>query len=124
MPGNSTRPGALDRLWQRAHTISPARSDLETLLLPLLRMLYSAAGRAPSHLYMLLIILLILTQDASFAANVHKVPRTCLPVIEALTGFPRGKNRLVLPRYRRIGLFEHALCFTLHEKEQLPISLW
>ena len=50
------------------------RSDLETLLLPLLQMLYSAAGRAPSHLYMLLIILLILTQDASFAANVHKVP--------------------------------------------------
>ena len=48
-------------------------SDLETLLLPLLQMLYSAAGRAPSHLYMLLIILLILTQDASFAANVHKV---------------------------------------------------
>ena len=50
----------------------PARSDLETLVLPLLRMLYGAAGRAPSHLYMLLIILLILTQDASFAANVHK----------------------------------------------------
>jgi hypothetical protein len=53
-------------------------SDLDTLLLPLLHMLYGAAGRAPSHLYMLLIILLILTQDASFAANVHKVcPHAC-----------------------------------------------
>ena len=56
-------------------------SDLETLLLPLLHMLYGAAGRAPSHLYMLLIILLILTQDASFAANVHKVALACTCLI-------------------------------------------
>ncbi|EIE20753.1 hypothetical protein COCSUDRAFT_48393 [Coccomyxa subellipsoidea C-169] len=55
------------------------RSDLEVLLLPLLHMLYTASGRAPSHLYMLLIILLILTQDASFAANVHKVQLTSVP---------------------------------------------
>lgn len=54
-------------------------SDLEVLLLPLLQMLYTASGRAPSHLYMLLIILLILTQDASFAANVHKVQLTAVP---------------------------------------------
>ncbi len=56
-----------------------ARSDLEVLLLPLLHMLYTAPGRAPSHLYMLLIILLILTQDASFAANVHKVQLSSVP---------------------------------------------
>ena len=74
----------LDPPWMRVHlglrvrvnhkpcTLAPC-SDLDTLLLPLLRMLYGAAGRAPSHLYMLLIILLILTQDASFAANVHTV---------------------------------------------------
>ncbi|CAL5220036.1 g1983 [Coccomyxa viridis] len=55
------------------------RSDLEVLLLPLLHMLYTAPGRAPSHLYMLLIILLILTQDASFAANVHKVQLSSVP---------------------------------------------
>ena len=42
-------------------------------------MLYTASGRAPSHLYMLLIILLILTQDASFAVNVHKVQLTSVP---------------------------------------------
>ena len=54
-------------------------SDLEVLLLPLLHMLYTASGRAPSHLYMLLIILLLLTQDASFAANVHKVQLTSVP---------------------------------------------
>ena len=49
------------------------------LLLPLLHMLYTASGRAPSHLYMLLIILLLLTQDASFAANVHKVQLSTVP---------------------------------------------
>ena len=54
-------------------------SDLEVLLLPLLHMLYTASGRAPSHLYMLLIILLILTQDASFAANVHRVQLSSVP---------------------------------------------
>ena len=54
-------------------------SDLEVLLLPLLHMLYTASGRAPSHLYMLLIILLLLTQDASFAANVHKVQLGSVP---------------------------------------------
>ena len=43
------------------------------------QMLYTASGRAPSHLYMLLIILLILTQDASFAVNVHKVQLTSVP---------------------------------------------
>lgn len=56
-----------------------ACSDLEVLLLPLLHMLYTASGRAPSHLYMLLIILLILTQDASFPANVHKVQLSSVP---------------------------------------------
>ena len=56
-----------------------ACSDLEVLLLPLLHMLYTASGRAPSHLYMLLIILLILTQDASFAANVHRVQLSSVP---------------------------------------------
>ena len=61
-------------------------SDLEVLLLPLLHMLYTASGRAPSHLYMLLIILLILTQDASFAANVHRVQ---------LSGVPWYRERLL-----------------------------
>ena len=49
------------------------RSDLDTLLMPLLRQLYNATRRAPSHMYMLLVIVLILSQDAAFAAAVHKV---------------------------------------------------
>ncbi|KAK9845745.1 hypothetical protein WJX81_001268 [Elliptochloris bilobata] len=56
------------------------RGDLETVLLPLLRLLYTAGGRhSPSHMYMLLIILLILSQDAAFAANVHAVQLVEVP---------------------------------------------
>ena len=48
------------------------RSDLETLILPLLKMLYSSDRRTPSQMYMLLIILLVFSQDTAFAINVHK----------------------------------------------------
>ncbi len=49
------------------------------MLLPLLRLLYTAGGRNASHMYMLLIILLILSQDAAFAANVHSVQLAAVP---------------------------------------------
>jgi hypothetical protein len=49
------------------------RPDLDALLLPLLALLYDAhaPGRPPNGTYMLLIILLILTQDAAFHAAAH-----------------------------------------------------
>lgn len=50
------------------------RSDLDTLLLPLLELLYSAHQRTANQMYMLLIILLMLSQDPAFAQNVHRVP--------------------------------------------------
>ncbi|KAK3264202.1 hypothetical protein CYMTET_27043 [Cymbomonas tetramitiformis] len=49
------------------------RTDLDTLLLPLLQMLYNASNRTANQIYMLLIILLILSQDSSFNANIHKL---------------------------------------------------
>eukprot|EP00899_Mesostigma_viride_P025984 jgi/Mesvir1/6570/Mv25657-RA.1 len=55
------------------------RGDLDTLLLPLLEMLYHAPQRTPNQIYMLLIILLILSQDASFNANVHKLVLASVP---------------------------------------------
>eukprot|EP00850_Spirogloea_muscicola_P003308 SM000013S26477 [mRNA] locus=s13:636106:642291:+ [translate_table: standard] len=64
------------------------RTDLDTLLMPLLEMLYNASRRTPNQIYMLLISLLILSQDASFNANVHKL---ILPAV------PWYKERL-LPR--------------------------
>lgn len=49
------------------------RQDLDTLMLPLMKMLYNAPSRTPNQVYMLLIIVLILSQDASFNANIHKL---------------------------------------------------
>ena len=50
-----------------------ARSDIDTLLLPILELLYTARGRSANQLYMLLIVLLILSQEPSFASNVHRI---------------------------------------------------
>ncbi|CAI7879479.1 unnamed protein product [Closterium sp. NIES-53] len=55
------------------------RSDLDTLIMPLLEMLYNAPRRTSNQMYMLLIILLILSQDASFNANVHKLILSSVP---------------------------------------------
>ncbi|XVF63046.1 hypothetical protein PTKIN_Ptkin09bG0057200 [Pterospermum kingtungense] len=49
------------------------RSDVDTLLMPILETLYSASRRTSNQIYMLLIILLILSQDSSFNASVHKM---------------------------------------------------
>lgn len=49
------------------------RTDLDTLLMPVLEMLYNAPRQTPNQIYMLLIILLILSQDSSFNASVHKL---------------------------------------------------
>lgn len=48
------------------------RSDLDTILLPLLQMLYASDRRTPNQMYILLIIVLLLSLDAAFAANVHR----------------------------------------------------
>lgn len=49
------------------------RTDLDLLLLPLLELLYNMPQRTNSHVYMLLIVLLILSQDRSFAQNIHRM---------------------------------------------------
>ncbi|KAK8709638.1 hypothetical protein V6N13_060651 [Hibiscus sabdariffa] len=49
------------------------RTDLDTLLMPILETLYSASRRTSNQIYMLLIILLILSQDFSFNASIHKM---------------------------------------------------
>lgn len=55
------------------------RTDLDALLLPLLQMLYNAPSRTANQIYMLLIVLLILSQDASFNANIHKLVLPAVP---------------------------------------------
>uniref|UniRef100_A0A803MQS5 Dymeclin n=1 Tax=Chenopodium quinoa TaxID=63459 RepID=A0A803MQS5_CHEQI len=49
------------------------RTDLDTLLMPILEILYNAPNRTSNQIYMLLIILLILSQDSTFNASVHKL---------------------------------------------------
>ncbi|KNA10632.1 hypothetical protein SOVF_142540, partial [Spinacia oleracea] len=49
------------------------RTDLDTLLMPILEILYNAPKRTSNQIYMLLIILLILSQDSTFNASVHKL---------------------------------------------------
>ncbi|KAK8684725.1 hypothetical protein V6N13_040741 [Hibiscus sabdariffa] len=49
------------------------RTDLDTLLMPILETLYSASRMTSNQIYMLLIILLILSQDSSFNASIHKM---------------------------------------------------
>jgi dymeclin len=56
-----------------------ARSDIDTILLPILELLYTARGRSANQLYMLLIILLILSQETAFASNIHRIPLRSVP---------------------------------------------
>lgn len=55
------------------------RTDLDTLLMPLLETLYDAGRRTPNQIYMVLIILLILSQDSSFNASIHKLILPSVP---------------------------------------------
>ncbi|KAK7354897.1 hypothetical protein VNO80_14139 [Phaseolus coccineus] len=63
------------------------RTDMDTLLMPILEALYDTRRRTANQIYMLLIILLILSQDSSFNAGIHKL---ILPTI------PWYKERLLL----------------------------
>ncbi|XP_023540622.1 dymeclin-like [Cucurbita pepo subsp. pepo] len=55
------------------------RTDLDTLLMPILEALYNASTRSSNQIYMLLIILLILSQDSSFNSSIHKLILPAVP---------------------------------------------
>ncbi|EEF45232.1 conserved hypothetical protein [Ricinus communis] len=55
------------------------RTDLDTLLMPILETLYNASKKTSNHIYILLIILLILSQDSSFNASIHKMILPSVP---------------------------------------------
>ncbi|XP_069819309.1 dymeclin [Dendropsophus ebraccatus] len=50
-----------------------ARTDIESLVLPILEILYHVEERNSHHVYMSLIILLILTEDDGFNRSIHEV---------------------------------------------------
>lgn len=51
-----------------------ARTDVESLVLPILHTLYHAPDSTSHHIYMSLIILLILSEDDSFNKTIHDIP--------------------------------------------------
>lgn len=61
------------------HEYCLVRSDLDTILLPLLELLYLAHERTANQMYMLLIILLMLSQDSAFAQNIHSITLQSVP---------------------------------------------
>lgn len=52
-----------------------ARTDLDTLILPLLQILYDLLLQKPQRIYMILIVILILTHDESFCSIVQSLVR-------------------------------------------------
>ncbi|XP_044139381.1 dymeclin-like [Bufo gargarizans] len=54
-------------------TYALARTDIESLVLPILEILYHVEERNSHHVYMSLIILLILTEDDGFNRSIHEV---------------------------------------------------
>ncbi|KAK6929907.1 hypothetical protein RJ641_004001 [Dillenia turbinata] len=55
------------------------RTDLDTLLMPILETLYNVSKRTSNQISMLLIIFLILSQDSSFNATIHKLMLPTVP---------------------------------------------
>ena len=49
------------------------RSDIQLLVIPILRILYHAPDNTSHHIYMSLIILLILSEDEFFNKRVHEI---------------------------------------------------
>ena len=50
-----------------------SRSDIECLVLPILEQLHKSDEGSSHHLYMMLIILLILSQDEVFSKSIHEI---------------------------------------------------
>ncbi|XP_028418977.1 dymeclin-like [Dendronephthya gigantea] len=50
-----------------------SRTDIDNLVIPILKLLYTAEEQNSHHIYMALIVLLILSQDENFNKSVHEV---------------------------------------------------
>ncbi|KJE92352.1 dymeclin, variant [Capsaspora owczarzaki ATCC 30864] len=56
-----------------------SRTDLQNVLIPMLQTLYNAASQPSQQIYMLLIIVLILSQDHSFNKGIHEQSLPSVP---------------------------------------------
>ncbi|KAI7756147.1 hypothetical protein M8C21_023994 [Ambrosia artemisiifolia] len=84
------------------------RTDIDTLLMPLLETLYDTSRRSSNQIYMVLIILLILSQDASFNASIHKLDvylhTNCLAALANMA--PHVHRLSAYASQRLVSLFE------------------
>nr|XP_058970564.1 dymeclin-like [Pocillopora verrucosa] len=56
-----------------------SRTDIDNLVMPILKLLYNADNHNAHHIYMSLIILLILSQDENFNKSVHELVIPTIP---------------------------------------------
>lgn len=55
-----------------------SKTDVDTLVIPILKILYSAPEQNSHHIYMALIVLLMLTEDDHFNRSVHELEIKCV----------------------------------------------
>lgn len=57
----------------KPYILTTAASNLDSLVIPLLKILYSSIERGSHHVYMVLIIFIILSEQAQFNQAIHKI---------------------------------------------------
>jgi hypothetical protein len=100
-----------------------ARDDLDCIVLPLLETMYAAPSVAPSHLYVILILLLMLSEDVAFNEGAHRrmhVPSVPWFAERAVSDISLGSLMLVMMlrtlQYnstRAMDAFVHENCFAI-----------
>lgn len=64
-------------------------------LVPMLETLYNAPSRTSNHIYMVLVIFLILSQDSTFNATLHKLVKDILE-LPILVTYLKVNSELIL----------------------------
>lgn len=60
-------------------------SDLDQVVIPILKILYDCPERSSHHVYMALILLLILTEDTFFNESIHDLVSHCVKLVDFVT---------------------------------------
>ena len=100
-----------------------ARDDLDTVVLPLLETMYNTPSIAPSHLYVILILMLVLSEDVAFNEGAHRrmaVPNVPWLKERAVNNISLGSLTLIIMlrtlQYnstRAMDSFVHENCFAI-----------
>lgn len=63
----------------KPYLLTTASSKLDQLVLPLLKILYSSIQKGSHHVYMILIIFVILSEETAFNRALHEIPLRSIP---------------------------------------------